>query len=79
MFVSGYGPGSGPQLAVCPGSSFLNLIPVEECTTNPDLKDLCSHERDAGVRCQPGQCKLSYNYRQRPCFEIVVSIDHIIC
>ena len=60
MLEGGYGPGTGPQLVVCTESPFLDLIPVEECTTNPELEVLCSHERDAGVRCQPGLCKLSY-------------------
>lgn len=57
VYGSTYGPGSGPQLAVCPTSFNFFIIPVNSCSTNPDLQRLCSHERDAGVRCEPGVCK----------------------
>ena len=33
-------------------------MPVEQCKSNPDLQSLCSHNHDAGVRCQPGLSKL---------------------
>ena len=58
VYGSGYGPGTGAQLAVCMQTSFLELVLVEECSSNPDAQRLCSHDRDAGVRCQPGLCKL---------------------
>ena len=59
-----YGQGSGPLLTACsPGnfSSFfsLNFVPPENCTTMPP-DPTCSHERDVGVRCSPGQCKLIF-------------------
>ena len=37
-------------------------MPVEQCTSNPDFQRLCSHDHDAGVRCQPGLSKLQTLY-----------------
>ena len=48
----------GPQLAFCEVyPSVTDIVPIENCTSNPGLQDLCSHNRDLGVRCQPGLCK----------------------
>ena len=53
-----YGQGSGPMFVVCPQqfSSFVDFTPVGSCSTSPGNVS-CSHERDVGLRCSPGQCK----------------------
>ena len=60
-----YGQGTGPLLMACPlrpgnfttSFDFVNIVPLGNCTTMaPDA--MCSHERDVGVQCSPGQCKL---------------------
>ena len=59
-----YGQGTGPLLTVCPllenvtsSFGFTDFVPLGNCTTTaPDTT--CSHERDVGVRCSPGQCML---------------------
>ena len=65
VYGSAYSAGTGPQLGICiidtGYSSDIQFIPIENCTSNPDLQRLCSHDRDAGVRCQPGLCKLQSN------------------
>ena len=56
-----YGQGTGLQLTFCTidtgGYTSTQIIPIENCTSNPGLQGLCSHDRDLGVRCQPGLCK----------------------
>ena len=58
---SAYGQGTGPQLAFCTIDtgypSYTEIIPIENCTSNPSLQGLCSHNRDLAVRCEPGLCK----------------------
>ena len=57
---SAYGPGTGEQLVLCEyGGSYYETF-IEECYSlvNPDARRLCTHDRDIGVRCQPGPCKL---------------------
>ena len=62
IYGATYGQGTGPLLMACPpGSilSFINFVPLGNCTTmQPDLS--CSHERDVGVQCSPGQGKLIF-------------------
>ena len=59
-----HGQGTGPQLTACSAgnfTSFVNFVPLGNCTTM--LADpTCSHERDVGVQCSPGQCELVYLY-----------------
>ena len=59
---SAYGPGTGEQLVLCKdsGSYYMYETFIEECIAlaNPDARRLCTHDRDVGVRCQPGPCKL---------------------
>ena len=54
-----YGPGEGQQLSTCnSGSSYYYYVyhvPVEECTSSPDVRKYCTRDRDVGVHCQPGQ------------------------
>ena len=62
VYGAAYGQGTGPLLTACPPgsiSSFINFVPLGNCTTmQPDLS--CSHERDVGVQCSPGQGRLIF-------------------
>lgn len=58
VYGSAYGVGTGEQLVVCDMGSYIDIVPIKNCTSNPNLESLCSHARDIGVRCSPGQCKL---------------------
>ena len=62
VYGSVYGQGTGPLLTACSSgsfSSFFNFVPLGNCTTmQPDLS--CSHERNVGVQCTPGQSKLIF-------------------
>ena len=56
---SSYGRGTGSVYTVCPdiSSPSITFVPLGNCTTRAS-DQLCSHERDVGIRCNPGVCKL---------------------
>ena len=61
-----FGQGTGPQLAACPDDFIpvANFVPVigGNCSTL-SLDPTCTHDRDVGLRCSPGQRKpLSYYF-----------------